>query len=233
MQNRGETSPFDEMRAAWRPRVNLSHMEFEILLRDHLKLAPNGFARAAAETGSSLTARDAIHASIRTLATLPDITERLTLADRFADDNHMGGDLRDALRVPYEAAPNPARLAWAGLMFINAVQDFLPKNYWCSHAAMMEATQLAVDNHEHPGAHFYASKLCAYYHMQTVNAALPHLTKTLRETGHYNLAAVASHLYTRQKSTMNALRHAAEHTWRTQIPANSNILPFIPAPKPF
>jgi hypothetical protein len=233
MKPNGDWEPIDEVRAAWRPRVDLPHALFEILLKDHMNPMKQGFDGYDAEERASNDSARKLAESVRTLALWPDIMDRASLGDCIPADGHMAGDLRDALLIPYEAAANPARLAWAGLGFIHAVQDVLPKNYWCSRLAMEDATRLAVDNHDAPGAHYFVSTLCAYYHMQAVNAALPHLTKTLREGGHYNLALLAGHLYTKQKMTMAAIRDAADHSWRAQIPANGNIVPFRPgSPRP-
>lgn len=226
MKPNGDWEPIDECRAAWRPRVDLPHTLFEIMLRQHMAhgFRFDGMDRAALDGAAAVAA---IAESVERIAALPGRPDSSFLAAHFQRDKHMAQDLRSALRAPGDAAPVPARTAWATAAFMAAAEPLLPKNLWCSHGKLYAAIPTAIDDAREPVGYHFASALTAYQRLQCFNAALPAMAQAFVKTDRHGLAAVAAHVFSRNHATMRALRDSAAQEWQETL-RQPGIIPLRP-----
>ncbi|MBU0800492.1 MAG: hypothetical protein KKA05_05750 [Alphaproteobacteria bacterium] len=231
MKKNGDWEPIDEVRYAWRNRVDIPHAAFEVLLQRHMRAGFNLAGHAQVEADARVSAA-AITACVDNLAQTYNGLSRLEKIDALPRDNNLAGAMHIALTKPLAGAENPALIAYAAAVYITALEPHMPKNYWCSHPAIQDAVCLAIEDSRDPGTYALSSTLNAYYRLQVFKAALPAIAKMFDQTIHTPLSnttrALSSHLHATQQLIRNeAAQQAAQNM--TQ-PGLTPLFPLKPRP---
>jgi hypothetical protein len=231
MKKNGDWKPIDEVRYAWRNRVDIPHASFEVLLQRHMQLGFNLDGHAQIEADARISAA-AITACVDNLAKPHNGLSRLKKIDSLPHDNNLAAALHTALTKPLAGAENPALTAYATAVYVAALEPHMPKNYWCSHPVIQDAVYLAIEDSQDPGTYALSSTLNSYYRLQVFKAALPAIAKMFEQNGHPHLSvttlALSSHLHASQQRIRNEA--AQQATTNMTQPGLTPLFPLKPRP---